>query len=244
MEHIYRLRPCNDNTIDELSNSYLWFSKPGCFNDVEDANIGLYVENNEIILKALSQVYNEDGIEEIIKKMPHIGICCFTTKQPNNMVRANFPNGKFSICIQFDKNAVEDYFEKSRYAIAPCFKYVTYVKNPIIIVTDGQYHYLAEEDERGYLYKSIKDLLIHPRYIDKFFFYLLTRINNKYKAQEEARIILTGHNIKSFDNSVYGYKIPIPSSCIKSIIIYNDIPNEYVERLKCLTNVKDKLKIL
>ena len=40
MNNIYRVRPANEYTIDELKNSYLWFSRPKGFKgDIDDANI-------------------------------------------------------------------------------------------------------------------------------------------------------------------------------------------------------------
>lgn len=39
MEYIYRFRPINKFTIDELLNQYIWFSRPCEYNDVADSNI-------------------------------------------------------------------------------------------------------------------------------------------------------------------------------------------------------------
>ena len=47
---IFRVRYCDENTIDELTNSYLWFSCPLNFKgDTKDANIGAFVTDTDAI---------------------------------------------------------------------------------------------------------------------------------------------------------------------------------------------------
>lgn len=50
---IYRLRPFSENTLDEIINSYLWFSKPIGFKDDQDSNIKAYFDNCDILRKTL-----------------------------------------------------------------------------------------------------------------------------------------------------------------------------------------------
>ncbi len=53
MSQVYRLRPSNDQTLDELKNNYLWFSRPSRYKDVADSNVVAFTENNESIKKFL-----------------------------------------------------------------------------------------------------------------------------------------------------------------------------------------------
>lgn len=228
---IYRLRPINKNTIDELKNQYLWFSKPHGFKDVEDANIGLFIEQNTIVRDALLQVFSPQGIEELADKMRHIGICCFTKVIPSCKDKLKFPNGHNSIVIEYDKTAIKEFFYNSKYANANCFKSVIYTNEPIRIIKDDEYHYLYSEDEKGCFYKSIKELKLHPRYIDDFLFFLLTRLNTKFKIQKEERIIFSGHNIKEFNEDINGYSITIPPECIKHIHYYSKCDSNFLDSI-------------
>lgn len=239
-DSIYRLRPANELTLDELENHYLWFSKPYGFKDVEDANIGLFIEKNKIVKDALSQVYCSEQIDELISKMRHIGICCFTTSIPTDNEKLSFPKGHKSIVIEYSKTAISNFFYNSKYAITNCFKPIVYTDEPILIETDDEYHYLYSKNEDGCFYKSIKELKLHPRYEDCFLFFLLLRLNSRFKVQKEERIILSGHNIKEFDDSIKGYSIGIPAECIKCIHYYSDCSENFLISIKSLGyNVKE-----
>lgn len=229
---IYRLRPINEYTLDELNNHYLWFSKPSAFNDVEDANIALFIEKNKIVYDALSQIYNTEQIEELSNKMRHIGICCFTTDIPSSYEKEKFPKGHKSIVVEYNKHILADYFKNSKYVIPNCFKSVVYTDDPIMIETDDQYHYLYLSDENGSTYKSIKELKLHHRYEDNFIFFLLTRINTRFEIQKEQRIILSGHNIKEFIDDVKGYSIEIPLESIMNIHYYPGVNKRFLDSIK------------
>jgi hypothetical protein len=232
-KQIYRLRPLAESTLTELKEPYLWFSKPTAFKDVEDANISMFVEHNGIVKDALSQVFSENQIQELTDRMRHIGICCFTTHMPNREEKNQFPKGYRSMVIEFDKECLSEYFLNSQYAIANCFYPIKYTDNPIKVEQDGNYHYLYDKGDWGEHYKSIKELAIHPRYVDRFIFFLLTRLNERFSIQKEERIILSGHNIKEFDDNVAGYKIQIPRKCIRKIYFY-DGDSPYVEKVRNL----------
>lgn len=232
-ELIYRLRPVNEQTLDELSKPYLWFSKPTQFKDVEDANVAMFINKNEIVQEALSQVFTEEGIQELSSKMRHIGICCFTTCIPDKNHKNQFPKGYKSLVVEFDKKLLSDYFLSSKYAIANCFRPIIYSENALKLEQDGIYHYLYYKGDGIEEYKSIKELAIHPRYTDEFMFFLLTRLKDKFSIQKEERIILSGHNIKEFDEKVTGYKIPIPTKCIKCVHFYDDDKSN-IEKVRIL----------
>lgn len=230
---IYRLRPLNQLTISELEEPYLWFSKPTAFKDEDDANVAMFIEKNDIVKKALSQVFSEYQIQELSDKMKHIGICCFTTNIPDRRNKRLFPKGHKCLVVEFEKECLSKYFLNSKFAIANCFHPIVYSDNAIKIEQDGEYHYLYEKGDWGEHYKPIKELLLHPRYVDQFIFFLLTRLKDIFSVQKEERIILSGHNIKEFDNDVKGYKIPIPKECIKRIYFYDENA-PYLEKVKNL----------
>lgn len=220
MSSIYRLRPYNENTINELKEPYLWFSKPSAYKDVEDSNVRLMIEGNEILQKAFSLLLNEQGIAELKKLMAHTGICCFTKDIPSAQDRFAFPNGRKSICIEYDNEKLAEYFLSVK-GMPDCFKEVVYSDTPIKIETDGNYHILMRKDEDGDLYESILQVKYDPKhFMDKLLFFLLTRINERYCRQKEFRIIWAGFRIKESED--LGYHINIPKDCIKYIHLYLD----------------------
>ena len=67
--------------------------------------------------------------------------------------------------------------------------------------------------------------------MDRLIKLLLTRINSKYRFQDELRIILGGRNIPIFDKSVSGYLVPIPKNAIKMIHLYKDTHKKFKDSL-------------
>ena len=237
---VYRLRPFSENTLDEIINSYLWFSKPIGFKDDQDSNIKAYFDNCDILRKEFKTRFGRIFIEDMFMKMRHIGICCFTSKRPTYNQRKNFPNGNNSICVEYDKVLLETFFLNNEYALANCFMSVEYFKNPTIFVKDGEYHIITKEDKNGYLSESIKSICYNEKALDRFMWTLFTRIDKKFKRQKESRIILAGRNITQFDDSICGYRVDIPSEAIKNIYIYENTPIDFVDKLNKY-NLKHKL---
>ena len=232
MSSIYRLRPYNENTLSELSDAYLWFSKPSAFKDVEDSNVQLMIAENEILQRAFSLVLNEDGLKELQQKLRHIGICCYTTEIPSIIDRKYFPNGKASICIEYDKEKLVSHFHNS-IGMHDCLKEVIYSNEPVKIENNGDYHILMHKDDNGEYYESILGMKFEPnRFFEKLLFFLLTRINERYINQKELRIIWGGFRIIESKN--LGYHVNIPRDCIKCIYIYPDTPTEFIKAIKNL----------
>ena len=238
----YRLRPMNEMTIDELGNHYLWFSKRSGFKDKCDANIGAFIEDTPQIERGLQLRYTREGIKELVRQMDNIGICCFTKKLPSKKNLGLFPNGKKSICIEYNKEIIENYFLNSKYALAHPFKNVLYDKEPTKIESDGNYHVLTKKSKDGFLYQSIYDILSDIRKVDKLFELLLTRINSKYRKQNEMRIILGGRNLDHLDTSLAGYKIEIPEDAINTIYLLNNPGLSFYRELEKISSIKDKLE--
>lgn len=231
MSSVFRIRPCNKYTIDEIENHYLWFSRRTGFNDPEDANIGAYLDNNKVLLNAFNRLFTSEEIKVFREEMDCTGICCFTDRNPSDRDKGHYPGGKRCICIEYDRELLESYFLNSHYAIANCFNVVHYFDSPIIFEQDGEYHILTKKDEDGCLYESVKELTRTEKNMDRLIKLLLTRINSKYHFQDELRIILGGRNIPTFDNSVSGYKVPIPKNAIKMIHLYKDTNKKFKDSL-------------
>ena len=241
--YCYRLRPMNDTTIDELDNHYLWFSKRSGFNDKCDANIGAFVEDTPHIKRGLLLRYSKEDIDELIRQMDNLGICCFTKKLPSKKNLIKFPNGRKSICVEYNKKIIEDYFI-NKYALAHPFKNVIYDAQPTKIESDGNYHILTKKYKDGCLYQSIYEIFSDIKKVDKLFELLLTRINAKYSMQKEMRIILGGRILENLDTSLAGYKIGIPKDAISKIYLLNNPSLSYCQELEKISSIKGKLEFI
>jgi hypothetical protein len=107
MNKIYRLRPANNLTIEELKDHYLWFSRPTEYKDVEDSNIFSFINNNESIEASFKRIYRE--YEKIVNLSKKTGICCFTKTLPKFNLWNKFPNGHTGIFIEYDKGIIEQH---------------------------------------------------------------------------------------------------------------------------------------
>lgn len=243
MDKIYRLRPAQDTTIDELKSGYLWFSRPTGFSDIEDANLIAFTDKNENIKDAFDRVFSNHSF--LAEELSYIGICCFTDILPKQEKWKRFPKGNKGIFIEYDKAKVEKYFV-DKYYLGDCFKEVVYLDNQLLIEssTNEGYDVLWEIYEDGCLYLSIRgDIERDAKIMDQFIFKLLTRINSKYKEQKEYRIILSGARIPTKDLDIKGYKILIPSNFITRIYIQDTTPDIFVSELKKYID-EDKIQLI
>jgi hypothetical protein len=232
MDKIYRLRPAQDTTLDELKSGYLWFSRPTGFNDVEDANIIAFTDKNENIKDAFDRVFSNHSF--LAEELSYIGICCFTDILPKQEKWKRFPKGNKGIFIEYDKTKVEQYFLDKHY-LGDCFREVEYLDKQLLIEssTNDGYDVLWEVYEDGCLYLSIRgDIERDIKKMDQFILKLLTRINSRFKEQKELRIILSGTRIPTKDPHIKGYKIPLPSDFITRIYIQDTTPDTFVSELK------------
>ena len=93
-DFIYRLRPATPLTINELKNHYLWFSKPEGFNDINDANIGAFMEKTKQLYDVAKMRIGKHCVDELRGLMTNTGICCFTKTKVSEAERCHFPKGK------------------------------------------------------------------------------------------------------------------------------------------------------
>lgn len=230
---IYRLRPSNDYAINELEEGYFWFSKPTGFNDTEDANVISFIEQNSTIEEVLRRRFSE--IDLIRDFSLNMGICCFTKELPSKSKWKKFPKCYNGIAIEFDKEKLLNHFASS-YGLGDCFKTVDYLKSPTIFKSYSEHDILWEEYEDGCLYKSLREIITDPKTLDKFFLKMFTRLSDKYKNQNEQRILLKNKLVEEFGGEIYenGYKIRIPKDAIKRIFFKANTPVEFVAKMKKL----------
>lgn len=79
-EIIYRLRPVSDKTIEELTEPYLWFSRPTEYKDSDDANIIAFSEENTTVKELFEQIFG--NAEKLGEELSRLGMCCFTKCLP------------------------------------------------------------------------------------------------------------------------------------------------------------------
>ncbi len=232
MEKIYRVRPINERTLEELTTPYLWFSKREGFDDICDANISAFIENNPIVIDALKQVFSDEQIERFKKLSQNYGICCFTKELPSKTALRNFPNGRRGICVEYNKALLEDYFRgRNPIIIKDGFMPVIYFSTgATLMICDGT-HYLDYCRDGLYRFTSIKEISRHPRNMDSFIFTLLSTISSKFKKQKEERLIIGSINFCSLDLSDVGYKITIPCEAINAVYTYGNEDPSFHEQL-------------
>lgn len=233
---IYRVRPINKNTLDEVLTPYLWFSRPEGFKgDHNDANIRAFVENTEAIKKGIEYWKPEFPFEEWYEGMAKTGICCFTRNIPRKNSLGAFPKcgSENAICIEYDKYKLTSFFETHpRYPLYPCFHKVEYSQNPTRLEMLDDWSILWSVETNHKEYRTLPGILnSHPRELDKFLFKLLSRLSSKFKRQKEERIIIGGRNIPDLSDDSPGYKIPIPEDAITRILVYKNVPQNWIEEL-------------
>ncbi|WP_330940879.1 hypothetical protein [Bacteroides sp. MSB163] len=232
MNEIYRLRPVIDKTIEELTEPYLWFSRPTEYNDIEDANV-IAFSNQNATVKDLFELIFENS-EDLGKELSRLGMCCFTKYLPKATEWGRFPKGHNSIFIEYDKKILEEYF-CTKYYLGNCFKEVQYKEHPIILESSDEngYDVLWEETENGKFYKSLRgDIARDPKLMDEFIIRFITTIHIRYRRQHEKRIILPYRVIQNAPQDVLGYKIKIPKESIRKIYYNRNTDESFVSTLK------------
>lgn len=239
---VYRLRPINDKTIEELQKPYLWFSLRKGFNDANDANIGIFIDKNPILEKCLRLRYNDEGIKELKEQLDNTGICCFTKYLPSCKERSHFPNKEKTICIKYNKNKIVKRLFESNYAIANPFHDVVYAQSAIKLTDDGETHIAIKSDENGIQYESIYSLVSDPHLFDELIYRLLSTIDSKFKKQNETRIILGGRNLRYLKNGANGYEVDILQDAIEQVFVYENCPQDYVKQLRNIQYLANKIQ--
>lgn len=248
----YRVRPLNKNTIDELTNSFLWFSRPSAFKgDSKDANIGAFVTDTPAIKNGFLLMWPDYPFEVWYKTMNHTGICCFTTQIPTSEELSYFPRceeGK-GICIEYDKLKLTNYFAReSTIIVRPEFFKVIYDDNPTKLDSCDKWSILWENygEDVGKRYRTIPEIYCysHPKDKEEFIYKLLTRLSSRFENQKEERLILNYKNVPSHDEDIQGYKVPIPNDAINHIFVYPKVGDSFKRALQNIESIQDKLILI
>lgn len=133
--YLFRYRPDNDNTLDEIRNSYIYFSDRNSLNDPFDSSPDLInfvtdkinpQDYNDLFKKSLPGDIDNDFLEKnytpeelikltrenIPKYLNAFGIACFSMLPYINMTLwANYANHHRGICIQYNSDYDKNFFE-------------------------------------------------------------------------------------------------------------------------------------
>lgn len=216
---IYKYYPPTRYTYEALQEGYFFFNKVSRQNDPYDASFKLIQANfllNEFKIQGLP-----DNAEEIMKEY---GTCSFTKQKNNKHMWASYANNYAGLVIGFEKNRFYDYYD---YNIRIPFIEVNYVDRPIVEEDfEGSFKLVRPlEDDIHY---KFSECLNDDRKADYLFHYICClKERASWGAEEEFRLIAALDVInrreelekKGFKYLDSGYKIPIPSNCVKEIII-------------------------
>ncbi|MDN3620431.1 hypothetical protein QWY81_13270 [Polaribacter undariae] len=232
MDKIFRLRPIDNFTIEELNEGYLWFSRPTEYKDNEDSNIFSFIKENESIDDSFNRIYTDN--DKIGKLSKLIGICCFTKTLPKLNIWKIFPKGYNGIFIEYDKNIIEQHFIDT-IGLGDCFKNVEYISRPTLFKSYSKHDIIWKNyEDGGASYKSLREIEKDPRLLDQLFLKMFTRINEKFSSQNEARIIIANENIPDYSENIKGYKIKIPKKSILNIHVKSNTSKKFIKTLNDL----------
>lgn len=234
LEHIvYKYYPMLEYTKDALTNGYFFFNKSTYQNDPFDCSFRLL--QSEILLRRLG--YTKESEDSARKIMGEYGGCCFTTRKDNKRLWSFYSHNYKGIVIGFDERRFSEYLQqgihyiKVEYKDTPitdeCLDDTFQLEMPILKADlekeEDTSHYLLDE----YTYRnSLRD----ERTRDALFFRLCSLKERTVWADEEEYRLIAAGSVQREENKERqrnegveyddtGYKIPIPSDCIKEIII-------------------------
>lgn len=170
MSSIYRLRPINNLTIEELKEPYLWFSRPSEYRDSEDANISAFVNSNEQILESFERIYKDH--KEVASLAAMSGICCFTKSVPSANTWKKFPKAHNGVLVEYDKEIIENHFIDSR-GFGNCFQDVEYSESPTLFDSHHE-AFLWKSDEDGQCFIPMRRIESNPKLMDQLFLKMFT----------------------------------------------------------------------
>ncbi|XOV92054.1 MAG: DUF2971 domain-containing protein [Bacteroidota bacterium] len=126
-QYVYRYRPLNDKTYDELSEGYLWFSNVYSYNDpfegilkfdtdsseeelinyIKNADHGKEFSANQIQNFVHQWKKNPDELNSSLNKIKKdlytkTGICSLTTQPTNILMWSHYADKHTGVCIKYD----------------------------------------------------------------------------------------------------------------------------------------------
>lgn len=231
---IYKYYPPTCYTCDALSRGYFYFNKASVQNDPFE--MSLKVLQSKSLLKALG--YDENKPNRVSEIMKGYGCCCFTTKNNNKRMWASYADNYKGLVIGFNESRFESYYKEYQARIH--YAKVNYIEHPI---TDNDLNSIfqldlpllkADEGQKensllaSYRYLDLIVGLLDEKKIEALFTHLCcVKEKDTWDIEDEYRLIAALDVIngkdrleeKGFGYLESGYKIPIPSDCVKEIII-------------------------
>lgn len=241
-EYLYRVRPVDKNTLDEMINMYLWYSCPSGFNDVKDANFDNFIKDTNWLLDTLSHFLTVEGVNYIKTESKYSGICCFTKKRPSKNSIGKFPSGKSSIIIEYHRTLLENHLRNTLLTI-PLYE-VQYSRNPTAIKINEDGEIIKTETGNGYHSIPISTFVRDLRNLEWIFEKMFTQIDIKHRKQKEIRSIISGKRIPDKCKNTNGYKIPYPADIISKIYVYQKGNSKFVKSLCKIDEIKDKIEFI
>ena len=224
---IYKYFPLNKNSIDSLSNDYLWFSKPRFFNDPFDCNMEVIKYYNDFVNSILK--LGEDTQDIIINNTKEFGICCFSETNDNIHMWAHYADSHKGICVEYEASGFDDYFSNMLKAKCHLHK-VDYRSLPIDLNQPIEW----EKNGETTLY-PIDLILTCPKLLDQLFEKLLLQKHKlTWGNENELRLLLGGlaRKNKLVHETDKGYKVPLERKMINAIIFGSNICPDLKNTLK------------
>lgn len=233
---IYKYYPPTRYTYEALQEGYFFFNKVSRQNDPYDASFKLLQSN--CLLDRLKKQGLPVETENIMKKY---GTCSFSEKKDNKHMWAQYASNYTGLVIGFDETKFLDYYRIYMTRI-PLIK-VNYVDRPIIEDDfEGSFKIVRPlEDDLSY---SFHECITDSKKADYLFLYICSlKERTSWKSEEETRLIaaldvLNGQvrlEKEGFQYLGTGYKIPIPSDCVKEIIIGHNFDKVNYPIVKAIT---------
>lgn len=191
--YLYRYRPFNDDTINELKQGYLWFSNVEDYNDPFEGILKFDIESTEdellnFIVKAdhENRLTHSEALEIVkhyhskpnelkerlnkVKAKIHekIRLCSFTTKPDNLLMWSHYASGHSGICIKYDIfKLVNDNFVPAKVLYTkdyPKFNYIKESENALKLARES-----VQKKSTDWAYEDEYRLVSYPKTDNKVF---------------------------------------------------------------------------
>jgi hypothetical protein len=223
------------HNFEAIKEGYFFFCKVSKLNDPFDASYDLIQSSK---FKEMLHPYLAPNAKAI---MDDYGTCSFCEEPNNKVLWALYASNYSGFVVVFDDST----FESLNLMLQARISYQKVVYNDESPNLDDINYTFEYRDYEGNNYVvKLRDCLKDEKTMDKLFTHLCSYKNNIWKNEKEWRLI-AGNDIAQRENSLIryeadGYKIPIPSNAIKSIIIGHNFPKD---KLCCIKEVSSNKNI-
>ena len=229
---LYRFVPMNQNSLQSLINSTLYFSDPHFQNDPIDSSYILDIgsfpleyfslrikgEDLELITKEFLKAKIDDELKD------HFGICCFSDIYNNILLWSHYSQGATGFCFVFDRVQLMENLEHQNDTMN--LKEVHYDKIPVIrpLLKDEEviidYENIVFNKIRQWNYESEVRILCNLQE-DR----MSEKIREYYYQPKSLKAILIGERMKSVDIFTIRNIMKLPQ--FKHITLHKKVRQEY-----------------